>query len=75
MLPKEIRRKQQKAKKQLSDARRILNEMERYINSSNTSKIEAAAAFFHVLQHHIEFGDLEPTSVYLTSYLRKDLTN
>ena len=75
MLPKEIRRKQQKAKKQLSDARRILNEMEKYINCSNSSKIEVASAFFHILAHHIEKGDLEPTTLYLASYLRKGITN
>jgi len=67
-----IAKEQRRAAKQnIRDAREIITHMEKHINSKDTNAIELAVAFFHIFNHHLEHGDLQPWNVHLTQLLRK----
>jgi hypothetical protein len=73
MLPKNIRNMRQKAKKNLAAMKRVLKKMEDYLSSSNPDAICVASAFFHIIEHHMERGDLRPENLNLATMLRGDL--
>lgn len=66
--------KQQKreAKKNLKEARAILFCMESYLEGKEQQALDMACAFFHVLNYHLEQGDLRPHHVHLAALLRKE---
>jgi len=70
-LPKDLRRKQQDAKKSLAGARRILDYMEKCLKSNGEAHIEVASAFFQAFKHHLEEGDLKPENLNLATLLRR----
>ena len=70
MLPKSLRDKRRHAKKSLAATKRIIKCMEANLESSNPESIELASAFFQILGHHLENGDLKPADVRLASLLR-----
>lgn len=73
MLPKAIRDMKRDAKKNLAAMKRVLKKMEDYLNSSNPDAICVASAFFHILEHHMEDGDLKAENLSLATMLRGDL--
>lgn len=72
MLPKTIRIMKADAKKSLNAMRRVLKLMENSIASGNADKICVASAFFQILKHHMENGDLRPDNIVLATMLRGD---
>ena len=63
--------KRRAAKQSIKDAREIITHMEKHIDSKDNNAIELAAAFLHIFNHHLEYGDLQPWNVHLTQLLRK----
>jgi len=72
MLPKTIRAMRQDAKKSLAGMKRVLKLMESSLASENADKICVASAFFQILKHHMEEGDLRPENISLATMLRGD---
>lgn len=72
MLPKTIRIMKKDAKESLNGARRVINLMQKYLLSENADKICVASAFFQILKHHMENGDLRPDNIVLATMLRGD---
>jgi len=64
--------KRRQAKKNLTEARAVLSHMERYIDGKNPEAMELAYAFFHVLNYHMEIGDLKCSNVHLAALLRRE---
>lgn len=62
--------KRRQARSNLKEARAVLAHMEGYINGKNPEAMELAYAFFHVLNYHLELGDLRPSNIHLASLLR-----
>jgi len=52
--------------------KRILVLMEGSLSSNNADKICVASAFFQILKHHLEDGDLRPENIALATLLRGD---
>ena len=68
-----IAKEQRRAAKQsIREAREIITHMEKHIDSKDQTAIELAAAFFHIFNHHLEYGDLQPWHVHLTQLLRNE---
>jgi hypothetical protein len=63
--------RRREAKRKLRDARAVLAHMDKYLDSKNTKAIDLACAFFHVLNYHLEEGDLMPTNIHMTALLQK----
>lgn len=72
MLPKTIRVLRQDANKSLAGMKRVLKLMENSLKSENADKICVASAFFQILKHHMEDGDLRPENISLATMLRGD---
>ena len=72
MLPKAIRVMRADAKKSLAGMKRVLKLMEGSLSSENADKICVASAFFQILKHHMENGDLRPENISLATMLRGD---
>lgn len=72
MLPKTIRAMRQDANKSLAGMKRVLKLMESSLASENADKICVASAFFQILKHHMEEGDLKPENISLATMLRGD---
>lgn len=72
MLPKTIRALRQDAKKSLSGMKRVLKLMETHLSTENADKICVASAFFQILKHHMEDGDLRAENLSLATMLRGD---
>lgn len=72
MLPKTIRAMRQDAKKSLAGMKRVLKLMESMLQSENPDKVCVASAFFQILKHHMEDGDLSSTNLSLATMLRGD---
>jgi len=72
MLPKAIRAMRQDANKSLAGMKRVLKLMENSLKSENADKICVASAFFQILKHHMEDGDLRPENISLVTMLRGD---
>ena len=72
MLPKAIRDLRADAKKSLAGMKRVLKLMENSLASENADKICVASAFFQILKHHMEQGDLMPENISLATMLRGD---
>ena len=72
MLPKNIRDMRQEAKKSSKAMKRVLKQMDEYLESNSPNSICVASAFFQILKHHMEHGDLEPHNVSLATLLRGD---
>ncbi len=72
MLPKNIRDMRQEAKNNSKSMKRVLKLMDGYLESNNPDSICVASAFFHILAHHMEHGDLKPNNVSLATLLRGD---
>jgi len=72
MLPKTIRAMRQDAKKSLAGMKRVLKLMENSLASENADKICVASAFFQILKHHMEDGDLKPENITLATMIRGD---
>lgn len=72
MLPKSIRDMRADAKKSLAGMKRVLKLMESSLSSENADKICVASAFFQILKHHMEEGDLRPEELSLATLLRGD---
>lgn len=72
MLPKTIRVLRQDANKSLAGMKRVLKLMENSLKSENADKICVASAFFQILKHHMEQGDLRPENISLATMLRGD---
>lgn len=72
MLPKNIRDLKQEAKKSCAAMKRVLKKMDEYLASSNPDSICVASAFFQILKHHMEDGDLRPENISLATMLRGD---
>ena len=69
--PKELRLKRQEAKKSAYEFKKILKRMDEFMNSSSEHYVEVASAFYQILYHHIEVGDLAAHNVNLAAYLRE----
>ena len=74
MLPKRIRDMRKDAKKSCAGMRRILKLMDDSLASTDADKICVASAFFQILKHHIEDGDLTPENISLATLLRGDMS-
>lgn len=72
MLPKNIRLMRADARKSLDGMKRVLKLMENSLKSENADKICVASAFFQILKHHMEHGDLQPHNISLATMLRGD---
>lgn len=72
MLPKNIRLMRADARKSLDGMKRVLKLMENSLKSENSDKICVASAFFQILKHHMEHGDLQPHNISLATMLRGD---
>lgn len=72
MLPKAIRDMKREAKKNMAAMKRVLKQMDDYLNSSNADSICVASAFFSILEHHMLDGDLKPENLSLATMLRGD---
>lgn len=72
MLPKTIRNMRSDAKKSLAAMKRVLKLMESSLASENADKICVASAFFQILKHHMEDGDLRPDNITLVTLIRGD---
>lgn len=72
MLPKAIRAMRQEANKSLAGMKRVLKLMENSLKSENADKICVASAFFQILKHHMEEGDLRAENISLATMLRGD---
>ena len=72
MLPKTIRTMRQDANKSLAGMKRVLKLMENSLKSENADKICVASAFFQILKHHMEDGDLRPENITLATMIRGD---
>lgn len=72
MLPKAIRNMRQDANKSLAGMKRVLKLMENSLKTENADKICVASAFFQILKHHMEQGDLRPDNISLAVMLRGD---
>ncbi len=72
MLPKAIRTMRQEANKSLAGMKRVLKLMENSLKSENADKICVASAFFQILKHHMEDGDLRPENITLATMIRGD---
>lgn len=70
---KDDKTKRREAKKSLSEARAILVGMEQYLGSKDAAARDIAYAFLHVLNHHLDHGDLRPSHVHLAALLRKEI--
>lgn len=73
MLPKTIRVLRKDANKSLAGMKRVLKLMETSLSSENPDKICVASAFFQILKHHMEDGDLRPENISLVTMLRGDV--
>ena len=69
MVSKEKRRE---ARSNLKEARAVLCHMEQHINGKNPEAMELAYAFFHVLNYHLEIGDLRCSNIHLAALLRRE---
>jgi hypothetical protein len=72
MLPKAIRTMKQDAKKSLAGMKKVIKMLECNIASERADRICFASAFFQILHHHMEFGDLRPEQISLATLLRGD---
>jgi len=63
----------QEAKKNHAAMKRVMKKMEEYLSSSNADQICVASAFFAVLEHHMEHGDLNAQNLALATMLRGDM--
>jgi len=72
MLPKAIRELKRDAKKSAAGMKRVFKLMDESLASNNPDKICAASAFFQILKHHMEEGDLKPENISLATMLRGD---
>lgn len=72
MLPRNIRLMRADARKSLDGMKRVLKLMENSLKSENADKICVASAFFQILKHHMEHGDLQPHNISLATMLRGD---
>ena len=72
MLPKAIRDLRQEAKKSCAGMKRVLKLMDDSLASNDPDKICVASAFFQILKHHMEQGDLRPENISLATMLRGD---
>lgn len=72
MLPKTIRVLRQDANKSLAGMKRVLKLMENSLKSENADKICVASAFFQILKHHMEHGDLRAENISLATMIRGD---
>lgn len=52
--------------------KRVLKLMENSLKSENADKICVASAFFQILKHHMEDGDLRAENISLATMLRGD---
>lgn len=62
--------KLKEAKRALKETKKILKRMEYYLECGQTQSIEMAWAFFRVLAHHVEHGDLRPEEINLIRLLK-----
>lgn len=62
----------QDANKSLAGMKRVLKLMENSLKSENAYNICVASAFFQILKHHMEDGDLRPEQITLATMLRGD---
>jgi len=62
----------QDANKSLAGMKRVLKLMENSLKSENADKICVASAFFQILKHHMEDGDLRPENITLATMIRGD---
>lgn len=72
MLSKNIRAMKQDANKSLAGMKRVMKLMQNSLKSENADKICVASAFFQILKHHMEDGDLRPENISLATMLRGD---
>ena len=72
MLPKNIRELRREAKQSLKGMKRVLDLMEKMLQSENADKVCVASAFFQILKHHMEDGDLSAENLSLATMLRGD---
>lgn len=70
MLPKKIRDLRREARTRLNAMKRVLKLMDGFLSSDVENKILLASAFFQVLMHHMEEGDLNQEGLTLATYLR-----
>lgn len=63
------KQKKREAKRNLREAREILNYMENLL-SGDEKHVEMACAFFAMFSHHLNYGDLRPHEVHLAALLR-----
>ncbi len=59
-----------KAKKSLKELRMVLKFMEGALSSNNENKASMACAFLHIVEHHLNFGDLSADNLHLATLLR-----
>lgn len=59
------------AKRNLKEARNVLNHIGICLDSKDPELVSIAEAFFYVFNWHLEHGDLLPSNVHLTALLRR----
>lgn len=70
MLPKNIRKMRAEARKSHTAMMRVMKLLDNSLKSNNPDYICTASAFFQILKHHMEHGDLLPSNVSLATMLR-----
>lgn len=72
MLPKAIRDLKREAKKHSAGFKRVIKLLDDGMATDNPDKICVASAFYQILKHHMEEGDLQPDNISLATMLRGD---
>jgi len=67
-----LRFKRQQAKKSAAEFKKVIKKMDQYLGSKSEHAIELASAFYQIIMHHMEFGDLMAHNINLAAYLRKN---
>jgi hypothetical protein len=65
-----LRSESVKARRQRKYIERIMKYMSKCLDSQNKNSVAMACAFYHILSHHIEHGDLRVHEVHLAKLLR-----
>ena len=59
------------AKRNIKEARNVLNNIGIYLDSKDEELVSIAEAFFYVFNHHLTGGDLRPSHVHMAALLRR----
>ncbi len=70
------RLKHSKAKKDLKHIKNIIKFIDDALNSNNEKRLNMAYSFIHIMDYHINHGDLKADNIHLSTLLRiKEIEN